>query len=79
MSRYGSILENHVQGIAQELKALHPKLPVGATWNAANGKLTATIKGETFELDFERGDPITEALLLFLNHNHYLLTVLERR
>lgn len=65
--------------IVNDLKALRTKLPANAYWNVANGKLVATINGKTYEFDFERGDPITEALLLFLNNHNHILSVLETR
>ncbi len=79
MNRYRSIVENRVGEVLKDLKELHPKLPNNASWSAKDGKLTATINGKEFEFFFERGDPITEALLLFLNNNHFILTVLEQR
>lgn len=77
-ARYASIVDGISQAVVKELKELHPKLPSNAHWTARDGKLVAQIKGEDFEFSFEHGDPITDALLLFLNNNHFLLTTLER-
>lgn len=79
MNRYKSIVENRVGEVLKDLKELHPKLPNNATWSVKDGSLTATIGSKELFFTFERGDPITEALLLFLNNNHFILTVLEQR
>lgn len=48
-----------------------------ATWSCKDGKLIAIIKGEEYEMAFESGDPLTEALMLLLNNKSLVLSRLK--
>lgn len=78
MNRYQSIVDNVVSDISVRLEELLAKVPE-AHWTAKDDKLIANINGEELELTFERGDPLTEALLLVLNHSNLIISALRSR
>lgn len=76
-NRYASIVENVVSDIAGLMQKHLQEIP-NAAWTAKDGALVATINNEEMELAFERGDPLTEALLLLLNNHALFLSALRK-
>lgn len=75
-NRYASIVRNVVSDLSAAMQQHLSTIP-DATWTAENGMLVATIGSEQMELTFERGDPLTEALLLLLNNHALFLSALR--
>lgn len=73
MNRYKSIVANVVGDIAVQIETLLAQVP-DADWRAVDGKLVAVIKGEEFDMSFAPGDPLTEALLMFLNNRALIIS-----
>lgn len=76
-NRYASIVENVVSDIAGSMQEYLQKIPT-AQWTAKDGVLIARVGAEEMELVFERGDPLTEALLLLLNNHSLFLSALRK-
>lgn len=76
-NRYASIVENVVSDIAGQMQEHLQKIP-NAVWTAKDGVLIARVGSEEMELVFERGDPLTEALLLLLNNHTLFLSALRK-
>lgn len=72
-NRYASIVANVAKDTANTLEELLREVP-DASWTAKDGKLVALVEQDEFEMTFERGDPLTEALLLLLNHRNIVLS-----
>lgn len=75
-NRYQTIVNNIVDDLAKQMEQYLAQLP-HAGWFAKDGKLIAVIKGEEYEMSFEPGDPLTRALLLFLNNKDFILSRLR--
>lgn len=75
-NRYASIVNNVVADIAAQMQKQLSSLPQ-ATWTAKDGALVAKVGEEEMELTFERGDELTEALLLLLNNHALFLSALR--
>ena len=75
-NRYNTIVRNVVHRIAVNIENYLDKVP-DASWSCKDGKLIAHIKGEEYEMTFEDGDPLTEALKMFLNNKALVLSRLK--
>lgn len=75
-NRYQTIVNNIVDDLAKQMEQYLSKVP-NAGWFVKDGKLIAVIKGEEYEMYFESGDPLTQALLLLLNNKDFILSRLR--
>jgi hypothetical protein len=73
VNRYKSIVDNVVGDIAVQIESMMAQIP-DAHWKAADGKLVAVVNGEEFDMSFAPGDPLTEALLMFLNNRSLIIS-----
>lgn len=75
-NRYASIVAQVVSDVSAQMQEKLAKVP-HAAWTAKDGALIAVVDGEELVLVFERGDDLTEALLLLLNNHALFLSAMR--